>query len=38
MGTMVLLDLLDGMALLLWGLHMVQCGILHAFGGELRGF
>jgi phosphate:Na+ symporter len=38
MGTMVLLDLLGGVALLLWGLHMVQSGILRAFGAELRGF
>lgn len=38
MGTMVLLDLLGGVALLLWGLHMVQSGILRAFGTELRGF
>jgi phosphate:Na+ symporter len=35
---MVLLDLLGGVALLLWGLHMVQSGILRAFGTELRGF
>jgi len=38
MGTMVLLDLLGGVALLLWGLHMMQSGILRAFGNELRGF
>ena len=36
MGTMVLLDLMGGVALLLWGLHMVQSGILRAFGAELR--
>jgi phosphate:Na+ symporter len=36
MGSMVLLDLLGGVALLLWGLHMVQTGILRAFGSELR--
>lgn len=36
MGTMVLLDLMGGVALLLWGLHMVQSGILRAFGPELR--
>jgi len=35
-GSMVLLDLLGGVALLLWGLHMVQTGILRAFGSELR--
>lgn len=38
MGTMVLLDLMGGVALLLWGLHMVQSGILRAFGPELRRF
>ncbi len=37
MGTFVLLDLLGGVALLLWGLHMVQTGILRVFGTELRG-
>ena len=36
MGTLVLLDLLGGVALLLWGLHMVQSGILRAFGADLR--
>ena len=36
MGSMVLLDLLGGVALLLWGLHMVQSGILRAFGPDLR--
>jgi hypothetical protein len=38
MGTIVLLDLMGGVALLLWGVHMVQSGILHAFGPELRRF
>jgi phosphate:Na+ symporter len=33
---MVLLDLIGGVALLLWGLHMVQSGILRAFGPDLR--
>jgi len=33
---MVLLDLLGGVALLLWGLHMVHSGILRAFGPDLR--
>jgi phosphate:Na+ symporter len=28
MGTLVLLDLMGGVALLLWGLHMVQSGIM----------
>ena len=36
MGTRVLLDLMGGVALLLWGLHMVQSGILRAFGPDLR--
>ena len=36
MGTVVLLDLMGGVALLLWGLHMVQSGILRAFGPDLR--
>jgi phosphate:Na+ symporter len=36
MGTMVLLDLMGGASLLLWGLHMVQSGILRAFGPGLR--
>jgi phosphate:Na+ symporter len=35
---MVLLDLMGGVALLLWGLHMVQSGFLRAFGPELRRF
>ena len=38
MGTMVLLDLMGAVALLLWGLHMVQSGIMRAFGGDLRRF
>jgi phosphate:Na+ symporter len=32
MGSLVLLDLMGGVALLLWGLHMVHSGILRAFG------
>ena len=36
MGTVVLLDLMGGVALLLWGLHMVHSGILRAFGPNLR--
>ena len=35
MGTFVLLDLMGGVALLLWGLHMVQSGIVRAFGSDL---
>jgi phosphate:Na+ symporter len=36
METMVLLDLMGGVALLLWGLHMVRSGIMRAFGSDLR--
>jgi len=36
MGNIVLLDIVGGIALLLWGLHMVQSGILRAFGADLR--
>jgi phosphate:Na+ symporter len=36
MASIVLLDLMGGVALLLWGLHMVQSGILRAFGSDLR--
>jgi phosphate:Na+ symporter len=36
MGTIVLLDLMGGVALLLWGLHMVRTGVLRAFGPNLR--
>src|ERR1700739_317887 len=35
---MILLDLLGGVALLLWGLHMVHSGIVRAFGSDLRRF
>ena len=38
MGTLVLLDLMGGVALLLWGLHMVQSGTMRAFGPDLRRF
>jgi phosphate:Na+ symporter len=38
MGSMILLDLLGGVALLLWGLHMVHSGIVRAFGSDLRRF
>lgn len=36
MGSIVLLDLMGGVALLLWGLRMVRSGIMRAFGSELR--
>src|ERR1700746_2356992 len=35
-GGMILLDLVGGVALLLWGLHMVRSGIVRAFGSDLR--
>jgi phosphate:Na+ symporter len=38
MGSIILLDLMGGVALLLWGLHMVRSGIVRAFGAELRRF
>ena len=36
MASIVLLDLMGGVALLLWGLHMVLTGVLRAFGPNLR--
>jgi phosphate:Na+ symporter len=36
MGITVLLDLMGGVALLLWGLHMVHSGIVRAFGARIR--
>jgi len=36
--NIVLLDLLGGIALLLWGLHMVHTGLVRAFGAGLRRF
>ena len=36
MSSMILLDLMGGVALLLWGLHMVHSGIVRAFGSDLR--
>ena len=36
MGTIVHLDLMGGVALLLWGLHRVQSGIMRAFSSDLR--
>ncbi len=38
MGSMILLDLVGGVSLLLWGLHMVHSGIVRAFGADLRRF
>jgi phosphate:Na+ symporter len=36
MANIVLLDLLGGVSLLLWGLHMVHSGFVRAFGSDLR--
>src|SRR6201991_2837079 len=36
MGSLVLLDLMGGVGLLVWGLPMVHRGILRAFGPDLR--
>jgi phosphate:Na+ symporter len=38
LGSVILLDLMGGVALLLWGLHMVRSGIVRAFGSNLRRF
>jgi phosphate:Na+ symporter len=38
MAGVIILDLMGGIALLLWGLHMVQSGVLRAFGADLRQF
>jgi len=37
-GTLTLLNLGGYVALVLWGIHMVQTGIMRAFGGSLRHF
>ena len=37
-GTVVLINLLGGVALLLWGLHMVRTGVIRAYGGGIREF
>jgi phosphate:Na+ symporter len=36
LGSIIVLDLMGGVALLLWGLHMVHSGIVRAFGSDLR--
>jgi phosphate:Na+ symporter len=36
MGGIVVLDLIGGVALMLWGLHMVHSGVMRAFGADLR--
>jgi len=35
-ATTVLIHLVGGVALLLWGLRMVRTGVMRAFGGDLR--
>ena len=35
-GTLTLIDLAGSIALLLWGVHMVQSGVQRAFGPNLR--
>jgi Na/Pi-cotransporter len=35
-GTLTFLDLAGAVALLLWGVHMVQTGVQRAFGSEFR--
>jgi phosphate:Na+ symporter len=37
-GSILLLDLMGGVALLLWGMHMIQSGIMRAYGADLRRF
>ncbi len=36
MGNTVLLDLVGGVSLLLWGLHMVHSGIMRAYGARIK--
>ncbi len=35
-ATLTLIDLAGSIALLLWGVHMVQSGVQRAFGPNLR--
>ncbi|NQV58919.1 MAG: Na/Pi cotransporter family protein, partial [Alphaproteobacteria bacterium] len=35
-GTAILINLLGGVALLLWGLRMVRTGVTRAFGDDLQ--
>jgi phosphate:Na+ symporter len=37
-ATLSLLNLAGAIALLLWGVHMVQSGVQRAFGPDLRRF
>ena len=36
MAVTVMLDLVGGVSLLLWGLHMVHSGVVRAFGGKIK--
>jgi len=36
MGITMLLDLIGGVSLLLWGLHMVQSGVMRAFCARIK--
>ncbi len=38
MASKIILGLTGGVALLMWGLHMVHSGIIRAFGADLRRF
>ena len=38
MAVIIILNLIGNVALLLWGLHMVQSGIIRAFGTQIRKF
>ena len=35
-ATLTLVDLAGAVALLMWGVHMVQTGVTRAFGPQLR--
>jgi phosphate:Na+ symporter len=35
-ATLTLIDLAGAVALLIWGVHMVQTGVTRAFGPQLR--
>ena len=36
--VLLILDIAGSVALLLWGVHMVQTGVQRAFGARLRSF
>ncbi|MGH6906563.1 MAG: Na/Pi cotransporter family protein, partial [Aestuariivirga sp.] len=37
-GTLVIVNLLGGVALLLWGVRMVRTGVMRAWGVRLKSF